>query len=217
MELRNAIINSSKERLSKASDEQIKQALLDKYDNMIRNIPYLLDHSFNVKRLTAMSMGMEGQADYNSEMEFYTQRQRMILDSSKLAATRLVGIPLTMDQDKRLDSIKEETFGMKVSDYDEEKEEYEVVESVQQENNLGIIDRLKTIKEKIEKKDLSKQTRLDARMEKSGDSIPLSQLYKDLSVRPMKFISAMVDGKEISKLVLVREKKEKLEEEGKKL
>ena len=220
LEFRNAVINSAKERLAKADKEKIKQALLDKYDYMIKNIPYLLDHSFAVKRLTAMSMGMEGQADYSAQIEFYTQRQRMILDASKLGAKQLLGLPLTLEQDKKLEKIREDIFGLKVSKSKGKQEEYEVVESKREENNLGAIQRLREIKAKLEMKQKPKLDRVNSkidRLEKNGKNISLNHLYRGLSVRPMKFINAMVEGRQVSRLVLIRERKVKKDDGEKKL
>ncbi len=220
LELRNAVIESAKDKLEKCSDEQIKQALLMKYDYMIKNIPTLLEHSFNVKRLTAMSMGMENQADYNAEMEFSTQRQRAVINASKIATNHLIGIALPMEEDKRLDDIKYERFGFRIERESKEETEFDVVESDQVENNINIAKRIRAVKGKLEAEDEAEMKKIDkkmARLERQHIEVPLSELYKGLNVRPMKFVSAMVDGKETVDLVLVRKQIEKSNEDKKKL
>ena len=220
LEFRNAVVESALEAAKKMDREKIKEALLAKYDFMITNIPYLLEHSFTVKRLTSMSMGMEGQADYNAEMAFYNERQKMILDANRHASEQLIGRPLSLTQDKRLQAIKEQRFGMRVTDRKAPDGSYEVAESPHEENNLEIITNIRDRKKTIDKKNAPKVEKVERKieeLEKRGKHVKISHLYQNLQVRPMMFVSSMVNGKEESKLVLVRHVKQLPEEEQKKL
>ena len=219
LELRKAIVETAVDRLNRCRPAEIKQALLMKYDYMIKNLPVLLEHSFIVKRLTSMSAGMENQADANAAIEFHEQRQKAILEASKTATKHLMGLPLTMDQDKRLEQLKEKRFGLRYSK-DQVTGNLDAYESDKQENNLTIAKRLREIKYKVEKREQSKLDRIDRKIDRvtsKGKSVSLSNLYKNLNVRPMKFISSMIDGKKTTRLVLTRQRKEIIDEEEKKL
>ena len=219
LELRKAIIESAVERLNRCRPAEIKQALLMKYDYMIKNLPTMLEHSFIVKRLTSMSAGMENQADANAAIEFHEQRQKAILEASKTATKHLMGLPLTMEQDKGLEQLKEKRFGLRYAK-DPSTGTLDAYESDKQENNLELVKRLKEIKSKVERKEQPKLDRIDRKIEKAtnkGKSVSLRNLYKGLQVRPMKFISSMVDGKVTTRLVLTRQRKEIIDEEEKKL
>ena len=219
LELRKAIIESAVERLNRCRPAEIKQALLMEYDYMIKNLPTMLEHSFIVKRLTSMSAGMENQADANAAIEFHEQRQKAILEASKTATKHLMGLPLTMEQDKGLEQLKEKRFGLRYAK-DPSTGTLDAYESDKQENNLELVKRLKEIKSKVERKEQPKLDRIDRKIEKAtnkGKSVSLRNLYKGLQVRPMKFISSMVDGKVTTRLVLTRQRKEIIDEEEKKL
>lgn len=211
LELRDAIIRTAKARFTELKDVNTKNALLTRNDYMISNIPEVLEHSFTVRNLTSMSMGMEGQADYEANMEFANSKRRLQIEASKEGAKKLLGIPLSIEEFKSLEAIKKNLFEIKVDKSKEKEKEFEVTKTKYNENNVGVIARLKAIKAKIDERNQRQLQKIEHdidKAEKKGNPIDIKELYSRLDVRPMKFIEVMVDGKNVSKLVLVRERKQ---------
>ena len=90
----------------------------------------------------------------------------------------------------------------------ENKKEYNVKEAEYKENNTSVVDRLKAIKQRLDKQDQSTMKKIEKKIEiqeKKNEPVDLQELYSNLNVRPMKFINVLVDGKKILKLVIVKE------------
>ena len=211
LELRDAIVRTAMERHKRVSTEKDKESLLTQNDFIIANIPDILEHSFVTKRLTGMSMGMETQADYASEMEFNRSRQRLILEASKEGLRTTMGLPLTIEEFKRLEKIRRNLYSMTTIPSQENNKTFEVKEAKYEKNNISAIDKLKAIKKKITKKNDKEIAKVEKTVDKAkekGREIDIPKLYSKLEVRPLKFISSMTDGKTITKLVIVRERKE---------
>lgn len=217
LELREAIIRTAKARFKELESINTKNALLTRNDYMISNIPEVLEHSFAVRKLTSMSMGMEGQVDYEANMEFARSKRRLQIEASKEGAKKLLGIPLSIEEFRHLESIKKKLYDMKVDKSKEKYQEFEVTRTNYNENNVGVIERLKAIKAKVDERNRKEKQKIEQEIEKrekQGKSVDIRELYSRLNVRPMKFIEVMVNGKKVNKLVLVRERKQ-LTEDGK--
>ncbi len=209
LELRDAIIRTAKQRVIDIPDEELKDALLAQNDFMIANIPDILEHSFIVRRLTSMSPGMESQAEYNADREFVRARQKLFYESNKQGARKVLGLPLTREEFKKLESIRSKMFGLSAKKTDSKSKEYEVSSGKAEENNVGVIERFKMIKAKVDERNKRKLEKIEQEvttLEKKGKQPNVSALYSKLEVRPMKFINAIVDGKSVCKLVLVRQR-----------
>lgn len=217
LELRDAIVRTAKQRLSNVSSEQSKEALLVQNDYMIANIPDILEHSFAVRNLAYMSAGMEGQADYEGDMEFVRSRERLRLEACKQGVKCAIGLPLTKEEFIKLESLKSRMFSLSVKKSEDKKEQYEVKDAKYEKNNIGVIERFKAIKAKVDaknQKQIEKIERKIDRAQEKGKEIDIKALYSKLNVRPMKFISSMVDGKTVCKLVIVRDRKKIQQSKG---
>ena len=213
LELRDAIVRTAKERRKELKQEEDNKALLIHNDYMIANIPEILESSFCVKSLVSMTMGMENQAESLANIKFSDTKKRLLYESYKHGLKSVMGIPLTSQEFKELEQRKRILFSMIVKK-DKDKKEYEVKESNFKENNTGVIAKLKAIKARLEKEDKSELQHIDKKItkqEKKNQPVNIEKLYSNLSVRPMKFFSTIVNGKKITKLVIVREEIAKLD------
>ena len=215
LELRDAIVRTALERRREANEgkdpEKIKekdiQTLLLQNDYMIANVPDILESSFSTKRLVAMSMGMEGQQEAFANIKFGDMRKRILYESYKHGLRSTMGLPLTGTEFKELEKRKSRLFSMSVAQ-GQSKEEYEVKEARYQENNPSVVERLKTIKEQLARRDKEEMEHISkkiAKAEKKGEKVDISELYSSLSVRPMKLIQTLVEGKRVTTPAIVRE------------
>ena len=217
MELRDAIIRTAKQRYHELEIDNCKEALLVQNDYMIANLPDVLAHSFAVKRLTSMSMGMENQVEYQADMAFEQSRERLELESCRQGAKKAMGIHLTIEEFRRLEFLKNQLFSMTAERKDDRVEQYEVREADYQENNTSMISKFKAIKAKLEQKNQRELEKVEKKIDKakqSGKDVDSTALYSNLDIRPLMFINAMVNGKKVSRLVIVRERQKEEEKKG---
>ena len=213
LELRDAIVRTAKERRKELNQEDDNKALLIHNDYMIANIPEILESSFCVKSLVSMTMGMENQAEALANIKFSDTKKRLLYESYKHGLKSVMGLSLTNQEFKELEQRKRKLFSMIVKK-DKDKKEYEVKESNFKENNTGVIAKLKAIKARLDKEDKIELQHIDKKItkqEKKNQPVNIEKLYSNLSVRPMKFFSTIVNGKKITKLVIVREEIAKLD------
>lgn len=214
LELRDAIIRTAKKRFKELDGKDTKSALLTRNDFMISNIPEILECSFTVRNLTSMSMGMENQVDYEADMEFARSKQSLGIEASKEGTKNLLGIPLTIDEFKTLETIKKNLFTIKVDKSDENNEQFELTNTKYNENNIGVIARLKAIKAKVDeknKKQIKKIEHTIDKAERKGKEIDIEGLYSKLEVRPLAFANVMANAGMSNSLVLVRNKDDIIE------
>lgn len=215
LELREAIIRTAKSRFKELGEKNAKTALLAQNDFMISNIPEVLEHSFTVRNLTSMSMGMENQVDYEADMEFARAKKTLGIEASKEGTKNLLGLPLTIEEFKSLESIKRNLFVMKVDTSKEDKEQFEVSDAKYNENNIGVIARLKAIKAKVEEKNRKQIKKIEHtidKKERKGKEIDIEGLYSKLEVRPFEFANVITSAGISSKLVLVRNRNKIIED-----
>lgn len=215
LELRDALLRTAKEKMSKVKG---RDALIVQNDFLIANIPEILEHSFSVMSLTGMSLGMEGQADYMAEKEFDTTRRQLLLEASKHGAKELIGRPLSVEEFKKLEAKKAKMYRERAVKSKTTPGDFEIEEAHYQQNNTNIIAQLKEIRRKLARKTEHQINDAESKIskaEKKGKQIDIDGIYYNVEVRPMMFVSAMVNGKEVSKLVLVRKaKKDEDEKRG---
>lgn len=207
LELRDAIIRTAMERRKGLNQEDDNKALLIHNDYMIANIPEILESSFSVKSIVAMTMGMENQKDALANIKFSDTKRLLQYESYKHGLKNVMGLPLTNQEFKALEKRKRALYSMIVKQEDNKKD-YEIKDAKYKENNTSVIDKLKAIKEKLDKEDEKKLVAIEAKVSKEeskGKEIDIEKLYSKLNVRPLKFINTLIDGKKVVKLVIVRE------------
>lgn len=229
LELRGAIIRTAKERRKDLGKEEDNNILLLQNDYMIANIPEILEHSFAVKNLVSISVGLENQKEALSNLEFADSRKQLLYESYKYALQRTMGLPLDKKEFTKLQQRKNALFGMIVS-RDKERKSFEVKAAKRKENQVAVVDKLIAIKNKIAKEQEEKKQELIKKtmpikhspvidkllvikkkrengIEQTNNisSVKLANFYKNLSVRPMKFKTIIENGLKTTKLVLVKE------------
>ncbi len=210
LELRDALIRTMKQKIKTLSSDELKRALIVQNDYLLANIPEILEHSFLVRRLHSISIGMQERVDYEGDMAFEESRRKIIAEASKEALKSVVGTPLSIKEFKELEVRKVHILGDSIEKSKDIKGGFDVKKAKNKENNISIIDKIKQIKKEVDKRNQKKLEKVEARIDKlkqEGKEIDVRKLYSRIDVRPMKFISAMQNGKEISKLVIVREKR----------
>lgn len=218
LELRDAIVRTAKERRKELEQEEDNKALLIHNDYMIANIPEILESSFCVKSLVSMSMGMEGQAEALANIKFSDTKKRLLYESFKHGLKSVMGLPLTSQEFKELEKRKRKIFSMTVTK-EEDKKNFEVKESKYKENNTSVIARLKAIKARLDKEDKDELEHINKKIEKQEKKqqpVDIEKLYSNLSVRPMRFLNTIVNGKKITKMVIVKEEIAKVNKNVKK-
>ena len=213
LELRDAIIRTTIDRKKTLSEEDRYKSLLAYDDYMIANIPEILDSSFGVKSLLSISPGLENQKDAFANIKFFDTRRKLLYEAYRQGLKVTMGLPLTKEEFKTLEKKKKNLFNMIVKE-NESRKDYSVKESNYRENNVGVIDKIKEIKKKLDEKDDKKIKELEKK-EESGKQIDAKETYSNLFVRPMKFINTFVNGKKFVKLVIVRESIEKVSKDVK--
>lgn len=200
LELRNALIetvigNHEKERRNDPSGQltRDKEALLSANSYAISNLPTILDGSVTTKGLTAMSLGMENMADYSAQMEFYNSYRSMQLVASKVAIKQLLGIPLTKEEKKYLDSKKEEIFGINVT-RDNNETEFQLIDPLSKENDATLVEKFRELSIPLEETAEKEKEKIDKKVSKliaKDKTKDVSGLYSNLSIRPMQFVSSL--------------------------
>ncbi len=203
LELRDAIIRTAKERRKAIPKENDNRALLAHNDYMIANIPEILEKSFSVKSLVSISTGFENQKEALANIKFFDTKRKLLYESYRQGLKLSMGIPLSKEEFKILERRKKQLFELIVKE-SENTEEYEIKEANYQENNINIVDRIKAIKKSLDEKDEKKMQQTQKQIEK-GKDVDLKQLYSNLFVRPIKFLNTIIDGKKVTKLVIVKE------------
>ena len=206
LELRDAIVRTAKERRSELGQSEDNQALLIHNDYMIANIPEILESSFCAKSLASMSLGLEGQKEALANIKFFDTRKKLLCESYKLGLRSVMGIVLSNEEFTNLEDRKRSLFSLTASKNPNQLD-YDINEPKYKENNTSVIDKLKGIKQRLDKEDKKTIERIEMTIEKSerkGKEVDIRELYSNLHVRPMKFMNAIVDGKRVTKLVIIR-------------
>ena len=202
-EFRDAIIRTAKERLKGFDDDSLKMALLNQNDYMISNVPELLEHSLAVRRLTSLATGLEGQVDYRAEMDFDNSRRKLSIESCKQGLKSVIGIPFSISEFKDFEKRKKNIFNRSNS-----KINNEIVDNSQknEENNLGLLDKMRSIREKVDVRNKKKIEKIEREIErKSDNSLDINKLYSKIDIRPLMFVKAITsDSKEYKNLVIAR-------------
>ena len=205
LELRDSIIRTAKERRKDLGKKDDKNALLIHNDYMIASIPEILESSFCVKNLVSISSGMEGEKDALAKIKFADTKNKLLYESYKAGLKAVMGIPLSNEEFKDLESRKRKLFSMHVKKIEKA---YDVKEAQYQQNNTSVIKRLKDIRKKLDEQDNKEKIKISKKIneEKDKGSKPdILSLCSNLHVRPIKFINTLVSGKRVTKLVLVKE------------
>ena len=213
IEFRDAIVRTAKERLKEFNIDDLKRMLLIQNDYMISNVPELLEHSLSVRNLTSLALGQEEKVNYNAEMDFDNSRKKLSIESCKQGLKKVMGIPFSIDEFKEFEKRRKNLFEYVVKKSNDELVSYEVSEPVHEENPLGLLDKMNSIRDKVQRRNRSKIENIE-RKSHSYTMEEINGLYSNLEVRPMKFIKAMTgNGKVYNKLVIVRNPK-KINEEA---
>ena len=208
LELRNAIIRTVNERMKIISKDDLKKALLIQNDYIIANAPIILENAFMTRNLASLSLGLENQTEALANIEFSNTKRNLLYESYKKALSAVIGLPLDRDEFKKLEMLKEKLYSMEVKQI---KDSYEIKSPKYKENNKNLIDKLKEIKKKIEKEDKEKLERANKKLEKKlrkGENVNGELLYKNLNVRPIKFVKSLSSSK-FDTLVLINPNNEK--------
>ncbi len=209
MELRDAIIRTAKERHKGVEPGEDKKALLVQNDFMIANVPEILEHSFTVKRLTSLSFGgSESDVDYAGDMAFSEAREALSLEACKQGMKSIMGLSLTVDEFKKLESRKRRLYSGEVKKSKTDSESYEVKEANFVENNVSAIDRFRAIKKRLDKQTEKEKERVRKNLEEEksrGLDIDLTKAFSGLTIRPVKIVDMIVNNAHQTKLILVRD------------
>ena len=217
-ELRDAIIRTAKERRKELGTMDDYQALLIHNDYMIANIPEILESSFCSKRIASLSLGLENQKEALANIKFFDTKRRLVYESYRLALKTTMGNPLSSDEFIELEERKKSLFSL-IAKKSQNIADYDIKEPKYKENNTSVIDKLKSIKQRLDKKDKKEIVGIEKtidRKEKKGKPVDIRSLYSKLNVRPMKFINAVVDGKKVLTLAIVRQVPSKISNDVKK-
>ena len=215
LELRGAIIRTVNERLKILSDNELKKILLIQNDFIIGNAPIILDNSFTTRNLASLSLGLENQVDALANIEFSNTKRNLVYESYKKALANVLGLPLDRVEFKKLEMLKDKLYSLEVKN---NNGIFEIKNSKFKQNNKSVIDKLKEIKRKIEKEDSEKLDRINKKLEKKlkkGDKPDSKLLYKNLNIRPLKFIKSITGNKNESLVLAVSHNE--LEKSGKRL
>ncbi len=202
-EFRDAIIRTAKERIKEFNNDDLRRALLNQNDYMISSVPELLEHSLAVRRLSSLVTGLEGQVDYRAEMDFDSSRRKLSIESCKQGLKSVIGIPFSVSEFKAFEKRKKMIFDSSISKV---KDVQGTLPKKHEENNLGLLDKMRSIREKVDIKNKRKIENIEKEIENKGiNKVDISDLYSKLDVRPMMFVKTMTsDGKEYKNLILVK-------------
>jgi hypothetical protein len=217
-ELRDAIVRTAKERRKELEEFDADKALLTHNDYMIANIPEILESSFCSKRIASISLGMENVQDALANIKFFDTKRKLLFESYRLGLKSTMGIPLTKEEFSELEERRKSLYGL-MSSKSKNIGEFDIKEPKYKENNTSVIDKLKSIKQRLDKEDKKELLKIDKSIEKSekkNKEVDIRTLYSRLNVRPMKFISALIDGKRVTRLAIVRVQPGKISNDVKK-
>ncbi len=217
-ELRDAIVRTAKERRKELEEFDADKALLTHNDYMIANIPEILESSFCSKRIASISLGMENVQDALANIKFFDTKRKLLFESYRLGLKSTMGIPLTKEEFSELEERRKSLYGL-MSSKSQNIGEFDIKEPKYKENNTSVIDKLKSIKQRLDKEDKKELLKIDKSIEKSekkNKEVDIRTLYSRLNVRPMKFISALIDGKRVTRLAIVRVQPGKISNDVKK-
>jgi hypothetical protein len=160
-DLKDALIKTAMERF-KSTNADAKKALLIECDYLIENIPLLLDQCFTVKRLTSISG-----TDANNNLEFIKIKRSLIMEACKEGAKAVIGIPLTQDEFKNLETKK-----VKISEYVVFKSENKEEADSKPKRSESLIERFKRIKERLAASEQRQLERNVQTNETTAESVP---------------------------------------------
>ncbi len=160
-DLKDALIKTAMERF-KSTNADAKKALLIECDYLIENIPLLLDQCFTVKRLTSISG-----TDANNNLEFIKIKRSLIMEACKEGAKAVIGIPLTKDEFKNLETKK-----VKISEYVVFKSENKEEADSKPKRSESLIERFKRIKERLAASEQRQLERNVQTNETTAESVP---------------------------------------------
>lgn len=210
LELRDMIIRTAKKRYNVLGKYKDKDALLVQSDYLIQNIVDIVEQSHMLKNMSIIS-GLGDSADDLAKIEIYNQTRKLQLESAREGIKQVLGLPLSINEFKKLETIKNRTFTYQIKET-EDKEVFEVEEPKKEENNFKVIDRIKKIKEKIDERNREKLKGVEEKvikLIKEGKVENLESLYDNIDIRPLEILDKIESGKRICKLVIVRETSEK--------
>ena len=210
LEVRTALINyvlenHQNKKLANKEQEEKKEieALLAANSYAMAKIPTVLTNSTTQKYLISLSPTAENYDEYYSSMMFYREYMSMKLEASKIATKQLLGVPLSLEEQKKLDERKQQIFSSHVQ-MDEKEQNYTFSSPLSLENDSQLIKRFRDLKSPLEKKEskkLEKANRKAKKVLEKDHTADVSHFYSNVKVRSMKFIGSLLDSKE--KLVLV--------------
>ena len=203
LEFRNAILNTAKERHKQFLDND-GRALLLQCDYIISSIPDMLENSYTVKKLVRMP-------NNNQLQEIHIKAQeKLYLDACKLGCMNSIGTPLSRSEFKELEMKKAQLYEKLPVGLSLSAKNSILKTSSFGKKNASLVEKFKIIKEKLQKKQQSKA--LEAAQKKEDNSnkpvVDVTEnqnFYSNVKVRPLKFMDAMVDGKNVSRVVLVKD------------
>lgn len=218
LEFRNAIIKTASEMYKKVSTkENNKKSLLLANDYMTATIPEMLEQSFTQQRLISLSIGMEDQVEYTGNKQFTEIHRKLQIESSKIAIKNILGKTLSIEEQRKLNIERNKSFGYNV---ERKNDEYEIKESMHEENSNEHIKMIRRIDEKVSKdneKDLEKIERKIEHKERKNETVDYQKMCKNLKIRPFQFFKAVTSLDKYDKLILVRKNKNKDNEKGESL
>ena len=210
LEVRTALINyvlenHQNKKLANKEQEETKEieSLLAANSYAMAKIPTVLTNSTTQKYLISLSPTAENYDEYYSSMMFYREYMSMKLEASKIATKQLLGVPLSLEEQKKLDERKQQIFSSHVQ-MDEKEQNYTFSSPLSLENDSQLIKRFRDLKSPLEKKEskkLEKANRKAKKVLEKDHTADVSHFYSNVKVRSMKFIGSLLDCKE--KLVLV--------------
>lgn len=202
LEFRNALLEYTnsyyyklKENNPNFQEKKSLNALLTFNDYIISNIPNVLTGSITQKSLAGMSFGLEDQADYYANKEFYRGYLSTKLEASKIAIKQLMGTPLSLEERNLLDQRKNALFGLKQIP-GEKNDMYEFQDSDNFENDGEKVQNFRMLKKPLEEEAVKEFEKADSKALSAlqkGETSDLSKFYTNLRIRPMKFIESLTD------------------------
>ena len=205
LEFRDAIIRTAKLRNAESNKDKEKEMLLKQNEFMIAGTYEILENSITTSKILSIS-GLGSQKEALVNIEFGNIRKKLLYESYKRTLKSYIGIPLTFEEYKTHIEKKEKASSLIISP-NPIGDDYDAKEPIYEENNLDIIGKLKSIKDKLDKEDLRELQKVDYEIRKNqakSKNKDLETYYKNLNVKPWIFIDKMVDGNKVTELVLVR-------------
>jgi len=176
-------------------------------DYMSHSLPEILEDCSLKKWTTAISLGLGEQAGAMAEIEFDQSRRFLTLESYRCALSAIMGVELTSSEFK---SLEDKRYSSQFK-----SEEELIKEEIHNTNKLNIIDRVRKIKDDIERKDAAKKRQIARKIyeyELSGKEYSFDEICRKVklyvrpftiigtSIKPCKFTRKMLEG-EIKSIV----------------